>query len=46
MIILLNKIIIILLNKICLSCIRGKKIFILKITDKSLDKIFNNEYKK
>jgi hypothetical protein len=44
-IILLNKIIIKLFKKICLSCIHAKQIFILKITDKSLDNIFNNEFK-
>ena len=36
----------ILLNKICLACTHDKQIYILKITDKSLDNIFNNEFKK
>jgi len=52
---LLNKIIIELLNKICLSCIHDKEIFILKTTDNSIleifilkttDNIFNKEFKK
>jgi hypothetical protein len=42
---LLNKITVLLLNKICLSCIHDEQIFILKITGKSLNNIFNNEFK-